>query len=195
MNANLAAVLYLIAGSLFILSLARSVEPGIVTPGQLLRHDRYGHCRRDDAGRASAHQRHRLDPRDPRYRHRRRHRCGDRAPRADDLDAGTGRGLPLAGRYGGGAGGGRCVLRACGLRHRHPRQHSRLKPRRNVARRRHRRADLHRLGDRVPEAVGPHERARRSSCRRATSSTSCWPWRWCSSSTAWCRRRARSTSG
>ncbi len=29
---------------------------------------------------------------------------------------------------------------------------------RNVARRRHRRADLHRLGDRVPEALGPHER-------------------------------------
>ena len=31
-------------------------------------------------------------------------------------------------------------------------------PGRNVARRRHRRADLHRLGDRVPETVGPHER-------------------------------------
>ena len=31
-------------------------------------------------------------------------------------------------------------------------------PGRNVARRRHRRADLHRLGDRVPETVGAHER-------------------------------------
>ena len=35
--------------------------------------------------------------------------------------------------------------------------HSR-EPRRNVARRRHRRHHLHRLGDRVPQAVRPHER-------------------------------------
>ena len=52
---------------------------------------------------------------------RRRHRRGDRAPGADDLDAGTGGGLPFAGRHGGGAGGGGRVLRAGGLRHRHGR--------------------------------------------------------------------------
>ena len=34
-----------------------------------------------------------------------------------------------------------------------PGAHPRREPGRNVARRRHRRADLHRLGDRVPEAV------------------------------------------
>ena len=39
-----------------------------------------------------------------------------------------------------------------------PGAHPRAEPDRNVARRRHRRADLHRLGDRVPEAVGAHER-------------------------------------
>ena len=33
-----------------------------------------------------------------------------------------------------------------------------VEPGRNVARRRHRRHHLHRLGDRVPQAVGPHER-------------------------------------
>ena len=56
-----------------------------------------------------------------RHRHRRRHRRGDRAPRADDGDAGTGRRLPLAGRPGRGAGGGGRALRAGGLRHRHAR--------------------------------------------------------------------------
>ena len=36
--------------------------------------------------------------------------------------------------------------------------HPRREPGRDVARHRHRRHHLHRLGDRVPEAVGPHER-------------------------------------
>ncbi len=44
--------------------------------------------------------------------------------------------------------------------------------------------DLHRLGDRVPEAVGPHERRADHPARAATSSTSRWRWRWCSSSSA-----------
>jgi len=35
---------------------------------------------------------------------------GDRSARADDLDAGTGRGVPLAGRHGGGAGRGSRAL-------------------------------------------------------------------------------------
>ncbi len=58
-------------------------------------------------------------------------------------------------------------------------------PGRNVARRRHRRADLHRLGDRVPEAVGAHERRADHPAvpphhqHRARRS------RWCSSSSAW----------
>ena len=40
-------------------------------------------------------------------------------------------------------------LCAGGVRHRHSGQHSSAEPGGNVARRRHRRADLHRLGDRV----------------------------------------------
>ncbi len=90
--------------------------------------------------------------------HRRRHRRGDRAQGADDLDAGTGRGLPFAGRHGGGAGRGRCALCAGGVRHRAGRRHQGREPRRNVARHRHRRHHLHRLDHRLPEIVGPHER-------------------------------------
>ena len=49
-------------------------------------------------------------------------------------------------------------LRAGGLRHRHARPHPRRQPDRNVARGGDRRHHLHRLGDRVPEALRPHER-------------------------------------
>src|SRR5262245_29290176 len=56
------------------------------------------------------------------------------------------------------AGGGRRALRTCGLRHRRRRRDPQVEPGRDVARRRYRRHHLHRLGDRVPQAVRPHER-------------------------------------
>ncbi len=49
-------------------------------------------------------------------------------------------------------GGGGRLLRAGGLRHRHRRPYPSTKPDRNGARRRHRRLDLYRLGDRLLEA-------------------------------------------
>ena len=158
MNANIAAALYLVAGVLFIMALR-----GLSSPESSRRGNMFGMIGMAIAvGTTLA-----LHP--PvgltgwvlvvgGIGHRRRHRRGDRAPRADDLNARTGRGLPLAGRHGGGAGRGGRVLCAGGLRHRHTRQHPQIEPRRDVARRRHRRADVHRLGHRVPEAVGPHER-------------------------------------
>ena len=158
MNANLAALLYLVAGVLFILSLRGLSSPATSRQGNLfgmigmaiaIATTLASHPPADGACLAAGRARH---------RHRRRHRRRDRAPGPDDLDAGTGRGLPFAGRHGRGAGRGRRVLCARGLRHRHARPHPRREPGRNVARRRHRRADLHRLGDRVPEAVGAHER-------------------------------------
>ncbi len=50
------------------------------------------------------------------------------------------------------------LVRARRLRHRHSRRHSRRQPDRNVARRGHRRHHLYGLGDRVPEARRPHGR-------------------------------------
>ena len=184
MNANLAALLYLVAGVLFILSLRGLVQSRHVPPGQPVRHDRHGDRGRDHARSPSAGGRHRLGAGDPRHRHRRRHRRRDRAPGADDLDAGTGRGLPLAGRHGRGAGRGRRVLCAGGVRHRQARRHPRLEPRRNVARRRHRRADLHRLGDRVPETVGAHERRADHPAGPPRHQHRARRSRWCSSSSA-----------
>ena len=49
-----------------------------------------------------------------------------------------------------------------------PGAHPRREPDRDVDRRRHRRAHLHRLGHRLPQARRPHVRARRSSCRTGT---------------------------
>ena len=184
MNANLAAVLYLVAGVLFILSLRGLSSPASLPPGQFLRHDRHGDRGRDHAGQPSAGGRCRLAAGHPRHRHRRQHRRGHRTPGADDVDAGTGRGVPLAGRHGRGAGGGRRVLRARSLRHRHARPHPCAKPDRNVARRRHRRVDVYRLGDRVPETVGAHERRADHPAGAPLSSISRWRWRWCSSSSA-----------
>ena len=137
---------------------ARPVEPGFQPARQSVRHDRHDHRGADHAGVASAGRSRRLGTCDRRHCPRRRHRRRDRAPRADDLDAGAGGGVPLAGRHGGRAGRGGGLLCARGLRHRHRRSHPRAKPDRNVARRRDRRRHLHRLGDRLPEAVGPHER-------------------------------------
>src|ERR1700736_108289 len=127
MNANLAAVLYLVAGVLFILSLRGLSSPASSRQGNffgmigmaiaiattLAAHppaDGIGWvlvilglaiggsigavgARRGDGG------------------------CGC-APGADDVDAGTGGGVSLAGRHGRGAGRCRRVLRARGLRYR-----------------------------------------------------------------------------
>ena len=59
MNANLAAVLYLVSGVLFILALRGLSSPAIIAAGQSLRHDRHGDRDRHDArlspaGRTSA---------------------------------------------------------------------------------------------------------------------------------------------
>src|SRR5205814_866475 len=134
------------------------VEPRDVPPGQFLRNDRHGDRDGDHAGGPSTGGRRRLGFGGAWHRHRRLDRRAGRTPRADDLDAGIGRRLPLAGRHGGSAGRGRRVLRARGLRYRHARSYPCAEPGRDVARRRHRRADLHRLGDCLPQAVGPHER-------------------------------------
>jgi hypothetical protein len=72
-------LLYLVSGVLFILALRGLSQPGIVPPGQFLRHGRHDHRHRDDAGARIRRGRHpRLDPRDRpchRRRHRRRHRA------------------------------------------------------------------------------------------------------------------------
>ena len=126
---------------------------------------------------------------------RRRHRRGDRAARADDLDAGAGRGVPLAGRHGGRAGRGRRALCAARLRHRHPGGYSAGEPDRNVAWLRDRRGHVHRLDHRVPETLRAHERradhaaAAPRDQSRARSSRSC-----CSPSGS-CAPRAISPSG
>ena len=110
MTANIAALLYLVAGVLFILALRGLSSPATSRQGNL-----FGMVGMAIAIVTT------LASHPPagvgawilviaRHRHRRRHRRGDRAARADDLDAGTGRGVPLAGRHGGGAGRGRRAL-------------------------------------------------------------------------------------
>ena len=125
MNADLAALLYLVAGVLFILALR-----GLSSPVTSRRGNTFGMIGMAIAigTTLAAH-----PPASTaawvlviaRHRDRRRHRRDHRAPCADDVDAGTGRGLPLAGRHGGGPGGGRRALRARRVRHRHRRQHPR----------------------------------------------------------------------
>ncbi len=158
MSENLVALLYLVAGVLFIQALRGLSSPDTSRRGNLLGMIGMTIAVLTTLGRASAGQPAVLGPGRRRHRHRRRHRRGDRAARADDLDAGTGRRLPLAGRHGGGAGRGRRLLRAGGLRHRQRRPHPSGEPHRNVARRGHRRHHLHRLGDRLPETLRAHER-------------------------------------
>ena len=68
----------------------------------------------------------------------------------------------------GGVRGSRRALRAGGLRYRHARQYRRRQPAGDVARRRHRRYHVHRLGDRLRQAVRAHVRQADHSAR-ATS--------------------------
>ena len=118
MSANLAALLYLVAGVLFILALRGLSRPDTSRRGNYLGMIGMTIAVLTTLGAHPPAEPARLGAGDRRHRARRRHRRGDRAARADDLDAGTGRRLPLAGRHGGGAGRGRRVLRAGGLRHR-----------------------------------------------------------------------------
>ncbi len=124
MNANLAAVLYLVAGVLFILSLRGLSSPassrqgnffGMIGMAIAVATTLAAHPPADGIGWLLVILGVAIGGGD-----RRR----DRAPGADDLDAGTGRRLPLAGRHGRGAGRGRRVLCAGGLRHRHARRTS-----------------------------------------------------------------------
>ena len=206
MSPNLAALLYLVAGVLFILALR-----GLSSPDSSRRGNQFGMIGMTIAvlttlGIASAGRSRRLGTRHWQHCRRRRHRRRDCAPRADDLDAGAGRGVPLPGRHGRRAGRGRGFLRARGLRHRHRRSHPRAEPDRNVARRRDRRRHLHRLGDRLPEAVGPHERQAdhaagtshhqpRARCRAdllQSTAFSSRKARWTSGSSSRCRSRSAS---
>ena len=159
MSPNLVALLYLAAGVLFIMALR-----GLSSPESSRRGNQYGMIgmaiavlttlapaqRRRLAAHLGADRRRPGD--------RRRHRRHHRAPHPHDVDAGAGGGVPLARRPGGGVRGGRRALCAGSLRHRPPRQHRGGQPAGDVARRRHRRHHLHRLGDRLRQAVGPHVR-------------------------------------
>ncbi len=119
MSPNLVALLYLVAGVLFILALR-----GLSSPDSSQRGNLFGMIGMTIAVLTTlgAH-----PPTDGLswglviggIARRRRRRRGDRAPRADDVDAGTGGRLPLAGRHGGGAGRGRCLLCPGRLRYRH----------------------------------------------------------------------------
>ena len=158
MSQNLAALLYLDLRRPVHPRAARAVQPGDEPSGQPVRHDRHGDRDRGDARVASAGELLLVAAGPHRARDRRRRGRGDRAARADDRDAGTGRGVPLAGRHGGGAGRGGRALCAARLRHRRARRYSAREPGRDVARRRDRRDHVHRLDDRVPQALRAHER-------------------------------------
>ena len=73
--------------------------------------------------------------------------------------------------------------------------HPSSQPHRNVARRRHRRHHLHRLGDRLPQAVGPHERQADHAAGTPRHQHRAVRRRWSSSSTTSISSRPRSTSG
>ncbi len=158
MSNDLVALLYLVAGVLFILALR-----GLSSPETSRRGNYFGMIGMAIAvGTTLAVAR----PSDPltwaddsrRYRHRWRYRRRHRAPHPDDGDARARRRLPFAGRHGRGAGGRRRVLCARGLRHRHAWRHPQGKPDRDVLGRRHRRHYLLRIGDRLPQAFRAHVR-------------------------------------
>src|ERR1700748_992098 len=104
MNDNLAALLYLVAGVLFILALR-----GLSSPETSRRGNMFGMIGMAIAVATT---------------------LASHPPAG--LGGGAGRGLPFAGRHGGGAGRGRRVLRTLRLRHRHARRNPRGEPRRDV---------------------------------------------------------------
>ena len=158
MNANIAGVFYLVAGVLFILALRGLSSPEIEPARQSVRHGRDGDRRPDDAGAQSAGGDRGVGAGHPGACGRRRDRGDHRAACSDDEHAGAGRGVPFAGRHGRGAGGGGRALCAERFQHRHGRPYSRRESGRDVDRHGDRRHHLHRLGDRVPQAVRTHER-------------------------------------
>ena len=120
MNSELATLLYLVSGVLFILALR-----GLSSPATSRQGNTYGMIgmglavavtlgaemeRRARSGHAGADR--------GRRRHRRRRRRLHRAPDQDDGDAAVSGGVSLARRPGGGGGGGGGVLRAGELPHR-----------------------------------------------------------------------------
>ena len=158
MNANLAALLYLVSGILFILALR-----GLSSPATSRQGNRFGMIGMAIAvlttlALASAVERPFVAAGHPRLRHRRRHRRVARAHHPDDRDAAARGDVPFAGRPRRGARRRRRVLCARGLRHRRGRHHSSGEHDRDVAWARDRRDDLHRLDHRLPQARRPHVR-------------------------------------
>ena len=159
MSANLAALLYLVAGVLFILALR-----GLSSPATSRRGNRLGMIGMaiaivDDAALPAAVGSSAWIFVVARYRHRRRHRRVARPHVADDGHAATRRRLPLAGRPRRGLRRRRRALCAASLRHRHAgrrfTRQSLIEMSIGVAIG----ADhLHRLGDRLREARRAHDR-------------------------------------
>ena len=158
MSASLAAFLYLVSGALFIMALRGLSSPETSRQGNLYGMIGMGDCHRDDAAARSALRRARLAPHHRRHRHRRRHRRGDRQAHRHDGDAAARRRLPFARRPRRRLRGGCRLLCAGSLRHRDQWRDPRPEPHRNGARCRHRRAHLHRLDHRLPQARRADER-------------------------------------
>ena len=116
MTANFAALLYLVAGVLFILALRGLSSPATSRQGNMFGMAGMAIAIVTTLGVAPAVELRRLAAGAARHGHRRRRRRGDRAPGADDGHAAAGRGFPFAGRLGRGAGGGGRALRAGGVR-------------------------------------------------------------------------------
>ena len=158
MSANLAALLYLASGILFILALR-----GLSSPATSRRGNHFGIVGMAIAIVTTLAL---SDPRRDIGLDIRRHRCGDRRldrrlarpHRVDDGDAATRRLFPRARRSCRRARGGGCLLCAASIRHRHAGCDPWREPRRNVDRRRDRRDHLHRFGHRLPEARWAHVR-------------------------------------
>ena len=157
MSPNVVALLYLAAGVLFILALRGLSSPVSSRQGNMLGMAGMTIAVLTTLGQIGDPElRLHVDPDRAGPCRRRRHRRLHRAQHPHDVDAGAGGGVPLPRRPGRRVRGGGRALRAGGLRHRHARQHRRRQPGRDVARRRHRRHHLHRLGDRLRQAVGAH---------------------------------------
>ena len=196
MYANLAALLYLVSGVLFILALR-----GLSSPETSRQGNRAGMIGMAIAIVTTLFYQPAVGPSRwvlivARHCHRRRHRRLARAHNPDDGDAAARRLIPRAGRSGRGASSrpARCMRRKPSASARRATIHT-PKPDRNVARRRHRRHHLHRFGDRLPEARRPHVRhadpaaaAPRDQYSARRFCLSCWS---CSSSSA----RIRCSSG